>query len=328
MATADQVKALIRSHADGDHTRFYAIAMQVAAQAARSGHGKFAQELRELVDQVKARAKATEPVRGPKPVPLAQPRGELAGLLTVGYPKTRVADMALPEVLRARLERVLTEQRERDRLREHSFSPMRKLLLVGPPGTGKTMTAAALAGELGLPLFNIQLDGLITKYMGETAAKLRLVFDAIQSTRGVYLFDEFDALGGERGSRNDVGEIRRVLNSFLQFLEQDESDSLVLGATNHVGLLDRALFRRFDAVVEYALPTAEIAVRVMRARLGLLDTSAIDWGAATKATEGLSHAEIAMACEQAAKNAILDHTTAVRDAELVAALEERRGTHA
>ena len=248
MATADQVKALIRSHADGDDTRFYAIAMQVAAQAARSGHGKFAQELRELVDRVKARAKATEPVRGPEPVPLAQPRGELAGLLTVGYPKTRVADMALPQSLGARLERVLTEQRERDRLREHGFSPIRKLLLVGPPGTGKTMTAAALAGELGLPLFTIQLDGLITKYMGETAAKLRLVFDAIQSTRGVYLFDEFDALGGERGSKNDVGEIRRVLNSFLQFLEQDHSDSIVLGATNHVGLLDRALFRRFDGL--------------------------------------------------------------------------------
>jgi len=328
MATADQVKALIRSHADGDDSRFYAIAMQVAAQAARSGHGKFAQELRALVDQVKARAEAVEPARGPKPVPLAQPRGELAGLLTVGYPKTRLADMALTDVLRTRLGRVLTEQRERDRIREHGFAPMRKLLLVGPPGTGKTMTAAALAGELGVPLFSIQLDGLITKYMGETAAKLRLVFDAIQSTRGVYLFDEFDALGGERGSKNDVGEIRRVLNSFLQFLEQDESDSLVLGATNHVGLLDRALFRRFDAVLEYALPSAEIAARVMRARLGLLDTSAIHWDAAAKATEGLSHAEIAMACEQAAKNAILDHTTAVRGVELVAAFAERRSTHA
>lgn len=327
MATADQVKALIRSHADGDDTRFYAIAMQVAAQAARSGHGKFAQELRELVDQVKARAKAIEPTRGPKPVPLAQPRGELAGLLTVGYPKTRLVDMALADGLRTRLERVLTEQRERERLREHGFAPMRKLLLIGPPGTGKTMTAATLAGELGLPLFGIQLDGLITKYMGETASKLRIVFDAIQSTRGVYLFDEFDALGGERGSKNDVGEIRRVLNSFLQFLEQDESDSLVLGATNHVGLLDRALFRRFDAVLEYDLPTEEIAVRVMRARLGLLDASAIDWAAAAKKATGLSHAEIAMACEQAAKNAILDHSTVVRDSELVQALDERRSAH-
>jgi SpoVK/Ycf46/Vps4 family AAA+-type ATPase len=229
--------------------------------------------------------------------------------------------------LRTQLERVLTEQRERERIRQHGFSPMRKLLLVGPPGTGKTMTAAALAGELGLPLFNIQLDGLITKYLGETAAKLRLVFDAVQSTRGVYLFDEFDALGGERGAKNEVGEIRRVLNSFLQFLEQDESDSLVLGATNHVSLLDRALFRRFDGVLEYALPDAELATRVMRARLALLDTAQLDWSAAATAADGLSHAEVAMACEHAAKDAILDHSTAVRGTELLAALEERRRTH-
>ena len=177
MATADQVKALIRCHADGDDARFYAVAMQVAAQAARSGHGKFAQELRVLVDQVKSCAKLKAPGFSSKSLPLAQPRGELAGLLTVGYPKTRLADMVLPEMLRMRLDRVLTEQRERDRLREHGFAPMRKLLLVGPPGTGKTMTSAAIAGELGLPLFSIQLDGLITKYMGETAAKLRVVFD-------------------------------------------------------------------------------------------------------------------------------------------------------
>jgi SpoVK/Ycf46/Vps4 family AAA+-type ATPase len=328
MATADQVKALIRSHADGDDSRFYAVAMQVAAQAARSGHGKFAQELRELVDKAKERARAVEPTRGPKPVPVAQPRGELAGLVTVGYPKTRVGDMALADALRARLDRVLVEQRERGRIRDHGFAPMRKLLLVGPPGTGKTMTAAALAGELGLPLFGIQLDSLMSKYMGETAAKLRIVFDAIQSTRGVYLFDEFDALGGDRATKNDVGEIRRVLNSFLQFLEQDDSDSLVLGATNHAALLDRALFRRFDGVLEYKLPTADVAARVMKGRLALLDTSAIDWTRASAAAAGLSHAEIAMACEQAAKNAILDHSTAVRDSELALALEERRSSHA
>jgi SpoVK/Ycf46/Vps4 family AAA+-type ATPase len=328
MATADQVKALIRSHADGDDTRFYAIAMQVAAQAARTGHSKFAQELRELVDRVKARGKAVEQTRAAKAVPLAQPRGELAGLLAVSYPKTRLADMTLDDTLGMRIDRVLTEQRERARLQEHGFSPIRKLLFVGPPGTGKTMSAAALAGELGLPLFSIQLDGIITKYMGETAAKLRLVFDAIQTTRGVYLFDEFDALGGERGSKNDVGEIRRVLNSFLQFLEQDESDSIILAATNHVGLLDRALFRRFDAVLDYSPPTADIAVRVMKARLSLLDTSGTDWERAAESSNGLSHAEITMACEQAAKDAILSHSTSVRDAELSAALEERRNKHA
>lgn len=324
MAKAEQIKALIRCHADGDDARFYAVAMQVAAQAARAGQGNFAQELRELVDRAKAQAKAAAATHTPRAVPLAQPRGELAGLLAVGYPKTRLRNMALGQTLADRLERVVREQRRRAQLRSHGFAPLRKLLLVGPPGTGKTMSASALAGELGLPLFTIQLDGLITKFMGETAAKLRLVFEAIASTRGVYLFDEFDAIGSDRGAGHDVGEIRRVLNSFLQFLELDDSDSLVIGATNHVDLLDQALFRRFDAVFEYELPTQDIAVEVMKARLALLDTSGLDWDTAVSSAEGLSHAELTRACEQAAKDALLNETTTLETEGLVSALDQRR----
>ncbi len=324
MATADQVKALIKSHAVGDDERFYAIAMQVAAQAARQGHSKFASDLRDLVDQAKSRAKAGPIGQRTKPVPVVQPRGELAGLLTASYPKTRLADMALDDRVRSRIDRVLVEQRQRDRIQEHGLVPIRKLLLIGPPGTGKTMTAAALAGELGLPLFTIQLDGLITKYLGETAAKLRLIFDAIQQTRAVYLFDEFDALGGERAAKNEVGEIRRVLNSFLQFLELDDSDSIVVAATNHPQILDRALFRRFDSVIEYVLPARDIAENVMRARLALLDTSQVQWSDVLDAAEGLSHADLTRACEQAAKNAILAHRKRVETSELVEAVRERR----
>jgi SpoVK/Ycf46/Vps4 family AAA+-type ATPase len=324
MAKSDQLKALVRSHADGDDNRFYTIALQVAAQEARNGHGKLAQELRALIDEAKGRASASLPRQDAKPTLIAQPRGELAGVLTVAYPKILLGDMALAESLRTRLSRVVTEQRQRDRIREHGFAPLRKLLLVGPPGTGKTMTSAALAGELGIPLFSIQLDALITKFMGETAAKLRLIFEAVRSTRGVYLFDEFDALGGARTSKNDVGEIRRVLNSFLQFLEQDESNSLVLAATNHVELLDRALFRRFDAVLKYSLPTPTIAAQVIKARLALLDNSSVDWSEAVRASEGLSHADINAAAEQAAKNAILENSTTIRGDELILALEERR----
>jgi SpoVK/Ycf46/Vps4 family AAA+-type ATPase len=306
MATADQVKALLRSHADGDESRFVAVALQVAAQAARSGHGKLALELRALVDEVRERTSRVAPsTPGAKIVPITQPRGELASILAVSYPKTRLGDMALATDLRERLSRVVSEQRQRERLRAHGFSPQRKLLFAGPPGTGKTMTARALASELGLPLFSVQLDGLITKFLGETAAKLRLVFDAIEATRAVYLFDEFDALGGERSAGNDAGEIRRVLNSFLQFLEQDASDSVVIGATNHVGLLDRALFRRFDAVVDYSLPNSTVAVEVMQGRLALFDTDAVEWEAITANAVGLSHAELVMACEQSAKDLLL-----------------------
>jgi Cdc6-like AAA superfamily ATPase len=273
MATADHLKALIRSHAEGDDERFYAIAMQVAAQAARQGHTKFAQELRNLVDQAKARFKAPPSGQQTRPVPIVQPRGELAGLLTAAFPKTRLSDMALDPAIRSRIDRVLTEQRQREKIVAHGLTPLRKLLLLGPPGTGKTMTAAALAGELSLPLFTIQLDGLITKYLGETAAKLRLIFEAIRQNRAIYLFDEFDALGGERAAKNEVGEIRRVLNSFLQFLEQDDSNSIIVAATNHPQILDKALFRRFDSVIEYRLPSEQTTEEVMRARLALLDTA-------------------------------------------------------
>ena len=143
----------------------------------------------------------------------------------------------------------------------------------------------------------------------------------------MYLFDEFDAIGGRRTSANDVGEIRRVLNSFLGFLEMDDSESLIIGATNHATLLDHALFRRFDAVLEYGLSSRNIAIQVMRARLAFLDTSDVEWEEAAEAAEGLSHAEITHACEQAAKNAILENTTRVSGEELVAALQSRRSAH-
>lgn len=327
MAKAEYFKALIRSYSEGDDERFYAIALQLAAQEARQGHIKFAKELRDLIDQARGRNLNLSAGQQVRPLPIMQPRGELVGLLNASYPKTRFVDMALDEVVRGKIERVLLEQRMRLSLREHGLSPLRKLLLIGPPGTGKTMTASALAGELGLPLFTIQLDGLITKYLGETAAKLRLIFDAIQ-TRAVYFFDEFDALGGERAVRNEVGEIRRVLNSFLQFLESDESESLIVAATNHPRLLDRALFRRFDAVIEYPLPSHQVADKVMRRQLVMLNTTDVDWGRISEATQGLSHADLTRACQQSAKNAILEQRNYVGTAEILEALEDRRKAHA
>ncbi|ROP41850.1 AAA family ATPase [Saccharothrix texasensis] len=325
MATADQVKALVKSHAEGDDTRFYSVALQVAAGAARNGHGRFAQELKALVDSL--RQQSTSPVTQGRLVAVAQPRGELAQLLNVSYPQLALADMSLNPDLLHRLERVILEQRQADRLRSHGFRPVRRLLLTGAPGTGKTMSAQVLAGELRLPLFVIRLDGLITKFMGETAAKLRLIFDALVETRGVYLFDEVDALAGERTHGNDVGEIRRVLNSFLQFLETHSSDSLLVAATNHPQLLDRAIFRRFDTVIEYPLPDSAVARQVIRNRLATVEVARLNWAKIDQAAEGLSQGEITVAAELAAKDAILTDGGPVTTAALCQALQARKADH-
>jgi SpoVK/Ycf46/Vps4 family AAA+-type ATPase len=321
MATNDQVKALVQSHADGDDPQFYAVAMQVAAKAARAGQAKFAQELRDLVNDLRERTRNKGRVASI--VPFAQPKGELGALLNVSYPDARLGDLVLADKLADRVQHVLLEQRQRDALARHGLTPARRVLLVGPPGTGKTSTARVIAGELGLPLFSIRLDTVLTKFMGETAAKLRLVFDALAETRGIYLFDEVDALGGHRAAQNDVGEIRRVLNSFLQFLEEDTSESIIIAATNHPALLDNALFRRFDTVMDFALPDDAAVEAVIRNRLSSFQISNLSWPRIISAARGLSHAEISTAAENAAKRTVLSNRTRVRTDDLVTALEER-----
>jgi AAA+ superfamily predicted ATPase len=186
------------------------------------------------------------------------------------------------------------------------------------------MSAAVVAASLKLPMFTIQLDVLISKFMGETAAKLRLLFDAAASTRGVYLFDEFDAIGADRNATNDVGEARRVLNSFLQFLEHASPTSIIVAATNHPRMLDKALFRRFDQVIEYELPDEPAATAVMRNRLVLLDTSEVQWPELGSETRGLSHADVVRAAEAAAKQALLEGRERVSTEDLRTALLERR----
>ncbi len=323
MATADQVKALVRSHAEGDDDRFFSVAMQVAAREAKAGHSQVAQDIRELVDR--AKAAAMQPGRLLRPVPVTQPRGDLAGLLAASYPDQRLSDLVVDKSVRDALERVLIEQLQQDRLLEHGFEPVRSLLFTGPPGTGKTLSASVIAGELHLPLFLIRLESLITKFMGETSAKLRLIFDAAEDTRGVYLFDEVDALAGDRSSANDVGEIRRVLNSFLQFLEQHRSTSMLVAATNHPQMLDPAIFRRFGLVIEYTLPTTEQARAIIRNRLTMFNTKGLAWERIEEAAGGLSHSDVTTAAEQAAKGAILKGEF-VSTEGLVAALNGRRHT--
>lgn len=321
MATGNQLKALLKSLEQGDEERLYSIGLQMAAHEARLGHGKLALEMRELLDAIRARHR-TAPER--QPIPLVQPKGELAGILSVSYPEVRLEDMILAADTEARLRRIVLEQRQETKLRDHGLHPRAKLLLTGPPGSGKTLTAKVLAGELRLPLFAIRLDGLITRFMGETAAKLRLVFDAMRRTRGVYLFDEFDAIGGQRNASNDVGEVRRILNSFLVMLEESDPGSLVVAATNHPELLDPALFRRFDDVIQYALPDAELVLRTVRSRFSALASDHVAWPRIALEATGLSYADLVKACEDAAKEAVLTGSHEVTTSMLLFSIAERK----
>lgn len=326
MPKADQLKTLIESFAASDDARFYRTALQLAADEARRGHGKLAQELRDLIDGARGRGAAV-PAGAKRPIPLAQPRGDLSELVLASYPDLKLDEMVLSQPLARGLGRVLRENRGTEALRERGLHARRKLLLVGPPGTGKTMTARAIAGELHLPLYLVRFESMITKFMGESAAKLKLVFDAMCAVKAVFLFDEFDAIGAQRALPNDTGEIRRILNSFLKFIEADESESLIIAATNHAEILDRALVRRFDDVLTYQIPEPpQILATLRRAFVGF-PVQVSDWETLANEASGLSYADIVRACDDAAKDMVLDGRDALSAEQVADAIRERQLAH-
>jgi len=323
--SAKQILALLNSHIDGDEDQLLSIALQIAAQEARQGRPDEADKLKRLVQKARDQQRAGRPAGGQTPIPLARPRGELQGLVESTYPKVSLSGMVLSDDIAKRLGRIVRQQQERTTLREHGQTPATHMLLVGPPGTGKTMTASALAGELRLPLFTVRLEALFSRFFGETAGKMRLLFDQIAQRRGVYLLDEFDAIGARRGDPNDVGEIRRVLNSVLAFMEEPNStDSLVLAATNHVEILDEALARRFDEVIEYTLPDPASARAVIERRLGKFKFAAKAWSTLEPALDGLSQGELVRAADAVVKDAILAESAKVSPDALREALENRQ----
>jgi SpoVK/Ycf46/Vps4 family AAA+-type ATPase len=321
VSNSKQILAMLKSRAEGDDELFYSIALQVAASEARQGHRATAEELRAAVDAARASGGRGQTV----PIPFSTPRGELTDLLDHRDARYGLDDVVLDDAIRHRLDDLVRQQVRRDWLRQHGKTPNRRVLFVGPPGSGKTMTAEAVAGELKLPLYVIRLEGLITRFMGETAAKLRTIFDETARRRGVYLFDEFDAIGARRAATNDVAEMRRVLNSFLQFMEEPTSvDSVLIGATNHPELLDHALLRRFDTILEFQPPTDDEIRKIVSANLRPLRYPRFAWKRIANAAKGLSQSEIVRAAEDAVKTAILDERDILRTEDVVQRLADRQ----
>lgn len=321
MATAIQIKELLKTHSDGNDQRFYAVAMQVAAAEAKKGNKKLAQDIRDLVDR--ARIQKSNATIG-KVLHVAAPRGEAADLLEAIHDNRKLSDLVLNKSLSERVSRILGEQHNLSRIKANGLKPRQRLLFTGPPGCGKTFTASALANELGVPLFVIRLDALITRYLGESLSKLRIIFDAINSSKAVYLFDEFDSIGYSRDFENDVGEMRRILNGFLMNIEKLTSESIVISATNYGEKLDKALYRRFDDLIEFGLPNDEEIWKTFVQLLKGFQTSKLSQNKIVQAARGLSYAEITRACEEAIKDMIIHDKKKINSTMLLNAVTERR----
>ena len=288
--------------------------MQIAAHEARLGHDNLARELKKQIDRVGSKRTNIVQLTSTNP------------MLSLSMPSHDLSELIVSEDITDKIQRILNEYRNRNKLISYGLTNRRKILIEGNPGTGKTLTASIIASELSLPLYTVQMDKLVTKFMGETSAKLRQVFDSIESNVGVYLFDEFDAIGADRSLDNEVGEMRRILNSFLQFIEQDGSESIIIAATNNQRLLDQALFRRFDDVLHYMLPTHMEIKRLLEYKIKSYDENFTIPKDVIKAADGLSHAEIARVCDDAIKNSILNDES-ITDKIIISLLNERHNVY-
>lgn len=295
MATADQILSLIRNHINNDDAQFRKVALQISAVEARSGHAIIARTIQELLRQ-KNTSLGT--------VRLVSKNKEVDDLLLQLDTYDDINSLILSSSVEEKLERIIKEYLKKETLRKYGLVNRRKLLLYGASGTGKTMTASVLAKEFNLPFFVVRTERVVTKFMGETGQKLGRIFDFISEVPAVYLFDEFDAIGSQRGMDNEVGEQRRILNTFLQLLERDDSDSFIIAATNSIESIDKAMFRRFDDVIEYSLPDREQRLALLHEYL--YTAKDLDFASAEPLFEGMSHAEIKMLCSDIFKESLLN----------------------
>lgn len=295
MATADQILSLIRNHLNNDDTQFRKVALQISAVEARSGHAIVARTIQELLNQKKTSLGT---------VRLVSKNKDIDDLLLQVDTYDDMTSLVLSQELKEKLDRVIKEYLKKETLSKYGLANRRKLLLYGASGTGKTMTASALAKEFNLPFFVVRTEKVVTKFMGETGQKLGRIFDFINEVPAVFLFDEFDAIGSQRGMDNEVGEQRRILNTFLQLLERDDSDSFIIAATNSIESIDKAMFRRFDDVIEYKLPDTEQRLALLREYL--YTAKDLDFSSAESLFDGMSHAEIKMVCSDIFKESLLN----------------------
>ena len=319
MARGELMKKLITSYGRDD--RFRAVVEQIIGEEERKNNRVLARSLRKSLDQL---GEAGSSVPASKLLPFPD---EARDFIQRIEPQRTSADLLMSRENTELFVSIIREFRQADRLRRHGLGVRSKLLFCGPPGTGKTMCAEVFAGELGLPLFHVRLDSLVSSYLGETATNIRKTFEFARRQPCILFFDEFDALARSREDASETGELRRVVNSLLMFIEQIEPGGFLIAATNLAGQLDPAIWRRFDEVVWFDIPNTQMIKAYLRHAFRNV-TTAIDPTYYVDRLTGSSYAELARITQQAIKLSILDGNKGVLDSHFRSALRnaERRRT--
>jgi SpoVK/Ycf46/Vps4 family AAA+-type ATPase len=311
MASGDLLKRLFLSYRRGDSKEFFAAAQELIAEEEQRNHHVLARDLQKILDNGNGRPVSSIRRFDFDQLPQDKERGTT--LLEIRTPQRYLDELIVSPELREQIDIVLEEYRAIQVLQTNNLRARQKLLLAGPPGCGKTLCAEVIASELGLPLIYTRFDAVISSYLGETAANLRKVFDYAQRGIWVVFFDEFDAIGKSREDVEDHGELKRVVNTFLQLLDNFVSDSIFIAATNHERLLDRALWRRFDDILYFDRPTIEQIRQLIDMKLSSVRHQNLDIDKFADLMVGWSHADVERVCFEAMKIAVLFRQTIATD---------------
>lgn len=303
MATAKLLRQLIKTGTEGNQDAFKRVSEQLIQEERAKSHHLLANDLEKILYGRRTVDRAANSLLIDR---LPKDKERNLPLLQIKDAVRRMEDVVLSDENKSLLNELLQEQHRAEALQSYGLYPADRLLFCGPPGCGKTLTAEVLASELGLPLAIVRIDSVVSSLLGETAANLRQVFDFIATIPMVVLFDEFDALAKERADTAEHGELKRVVNAFLQMLDAYEGKSILVAATNHERILDAAIWRRFDEVLVFESPNLEQLRRLLNIKLrGLRREFEIDDTRITSMFKGMSHADVERVLRRAAKDMVL-----------------------
>ena len=321
MARADLLKQLFRAYRDTDRETFMEVARCIADEERKKRHPALANELLRILNN--GVVGATPNLRGTfQPPP--RDHEKKAPLLEIKHPDRYLRELVLHSETEEILLRVMREFRQWDVLEANGLRPSHKLLFCGPPGCGKTATAEVVATELGLPLVYVRFDAVVSSLLGETASNIRKVFEYIHEETWVVLFDEFDAIGRSRDDATEHGEIKRVVNAFLQMLDNFDGRSLLLAATNFEQALDPALWRRFDQIVRFDRPTGPQMDELLKKRLATVRNSKVSAKRYVGQLEGSTFGDIDRIATDVLKSCALDGRTRLQADDIKRAMESHR----